>query len=110
MSKQTFLAEVERLFSQHEVDEAARQYLATMKAPKRQSVSTRSEDAKNAIVRVLSSASQPLNRESIVELLDGSLTANSVSAYANQLHTQGIVSKAVQKYAKGRTQVVYSLA
>lgn len=110
MSKTLFLAEVERLFSQHEVEEAARQYLQSMKAPKKQSVSTRSEDAKNAIVRALSSTAEPLSREGIVELLDGALTASSVSAYANQLVTSGLVKKATQKYAKGRTQIVYSIA
>lgn len=112
MSKSIFLKEVERLFAQHQVDEAAKQYLEVFKKPqpKSQSNTKRANECKDAIVGVLSSTSKALSRDEIADKLEGTLTVNSISAYANQLIEAGVVSKKTERYAKGRTQVVYSLA
>lgn len=115
--KQIFIEEVDRLFQANEVDSAARGVLYSMKKQERDRVgstkvrsSERADSTKSAILEILRSSNEPLNREDIAEQVGGDITPNSISAYATQLVASGEIKKSSQRYAKGRTQVVYSIA
>lgn len=110
--KQIFLDEVDRLFKIYEVDPTARGVLHIMRNDKLKTSKKKpaSDSTKNSILEVLRSSDCALNREQIAAAIEGELSPNSISAYASQLVNDGLVKKSAQRYAKGRTQMVYSIA
>lgn len=109
--KQIFLDEVGRLFQLYEVDSIARGVYSTMKSGEtkksRTSSKSNGEAKRVAILEVLKASAEPMSREDIAEAV-GEITPNSVSAYASQLINSGQVVRSTQRYAKGRSQVVYA--